>query len=163
VPWKGIIMSVEQRIAARNRKARHDFHVMDTLEVGLVLAGSEIKSIRAGKVSLSGSHAGFNESGELFVHGMTIAEYPEARENHDPERPRKLLAHARELHRLSRQVEEKGMTLIPLDVHFSDRGHAKMLLGVCRGKRQFDKRADLAERDSQRRLQAAMKHDLREQ
>lgn len=155
-------MSVEKMIAARNRKARHDYHVVDSLEVGMVLAGSEIKSIRAGKVSLSGSHAAFTETGELFVHGMTVAEYPEARENHDPQRPRKLLAHSRELHRLSRQVEEKGMTLVPLDIHFSERGQAKMLLGVCRGKRQFDKRADLAERDTQRRLQAAMKHSLRE-
>ncbi len=155
-------MSSDQRIAARNRRARHDYHVVDSLEVGMVLAGSEIKSIRAGKVSLSGSHAAFDDSGQLFVHGMSVAEYPEARENHDPERPRKLLAHRRELNRLSRQVEEKGMTLVPLDIHFSERGQAKMLLGVCRGKRQFDKRADLAERDSQRRLQAAMKHSLRE-
>ena len=156
-------MNSEQRIAARNRKARHDYHVVDALETGLVLAGSEIKSIRAGKVSLSGSHAGFDDSGELYVWGMTVAEYPEARENHLPDRPRKLLVHGRELRRLARQVEEKGMTLIPLDVHFSERGHAKLLLGVCRGKKQFDKRADLAERDSQRRLQAAMKHGLREQ
>jgi SsrA-binding protein len=156
-------MNSEQRIAARNRKARHDYHVVDTLETGLVLVGSEIKSIRAGKVSLSGSHAGFDDSGELYVWGMTVAEYPEARENHIPDRPRKLLAHVRELRRLARQVEEKGMTLIPLDVHFSERGQAKLLLGVCRGKKQFDKRADLAERDSQRRLQAAMKHGLREQ
>ncbi len=155
-------MTGENRVAARNRRARHDYHIADSLEVGLVLEGSEIKSLRGGKVSLSGSHAKFNADGELFVHGMTVAEYPEARENHDPERPRKLLAHKRELRRLYRQVEEKGMTLIPLDIHFSQRGQAKMLLGVCRGKRQYDKRADLAERDSQRRLQTAMKHSLRE-
>ncbi len=156
-------MKTEQRVVARNRRARHDYHVVDTLEAGLVLSGSEIKSIRAGKVSLSGSHAGFSDSGELYVLGMTVAEYPEARENHVPNRPRKLLVHAGELRRLARQVEEKGMTLIPLDVHFSERGMAKLLLGVCRGKKQFDKRADMAERDSQRRLQAAMKHGSREQ
>lgn len=155
-------MGSEQRIAARNRKARHEYHVVDSLEVGLVLKGSEIKSIRAGRVSLSGSYGKFSGEGELFVHGMTIAEYPDSRENHDPERPRKLLAHRRELRRLSRQVEEKGMALIPLDVHFNPGGMAKMLLGVCRGKRQYDRRADLAERDSRRRLEAALKQSSRE-
>ena len=154
-------MADEARVLARNRRARHDYHILESVEMGLVLAGSEIKSMRAGKVSLSGSYAQFSPSGELWVHGMHVAEYPEARDNHDPDRPRKLLAHSRELVKIRRRVEEKGIALIALDVHMSPRGRAKMQIGLCRGKAKHDKRADIAERDSRRRMDAAMKHSLR--
>ncbi|NLP05182.1 SsrA-binding protein SmpB [Candidatus Fermentibacteria bacterium] len=141
---------------ARNRKAWHDYEVLESLEVGIVLAGSEIKSIRDGRVYLTGSYAQFDDEGELWAIQMHVGEYPQARDNHDPHRPRKLLAHRRELLRLRRRVEEKGLTLIPLDVHFS-RGRAKILLGLCRGKRQHDRREDMAKRDDERRMQAVMK------
>lgn len=156
-------MTGETTIVARNRKARHDYHILESIEMGLVLAGSEIKSIRAGKVSLAGAYAQFDDNLELWVVGMHVAEYPEARDNHDPDRPRKLLAHARELRKIRRKVEEKGVTLIPLDVHISGGGRAKIQIGLCKGKTKYDKRSDIAERDSRRRMDAAMKHSLREQ
>lgn len=156
-------MAGETTVVARNRKARHDYHILESLEMGLVLAGSEIKSIRGGKVSLVGAYAQFDDNLELWVHGMHIAEYPEARDNHDPDRPRKLLAHSRELRKIRRKVEEKGVTLIPLDVHINSRGRAKVEIGLCRGKTKYDKRSDIADKDSKRRIEAAMKHSLREQ
>ena len=148
------------KVIARNRKARHDYHVLDSLEVGMVLVGSEIKSVRDGKVSLKGAYASFDENGELWLHDSHIAEYGMARDNHVPDRKRKLLAHTAELRRLQRKVEEKGLTLIPLDVHLS-RGRAKVELGICRGKRQYDKRRDIARREQNRRMRAAMKHEQR--
>ena len=156
-------MTEQARIVARNRRARHDYHIQESIEMGLVLAGSEIKSVRAGKVSLAGAYAQFDDNLELWVLGMHIAEYPEARDNHDPDRRRKLLAHSRELRRIRRKVEEKGIALIALDVHISESGRAKIRIGLCRGKTKYDKRADIAERDSRRRMDAAMKHSLREQ
>jgi len=144
------------KVVARNRKARHEYKIEDSLEAGLVLVGSEIKSVRAGKVSLSGSYASIDDAGELWVHQMHIAEYPQARDNHDPYRDRKLLAHRRQIRRLGRMVREKGYTLIPLDVHLKD-GRAKVELGLCRGKKMYDKRRDIAERDSERKIRAQMK------
>ena len=154
-------MAEEARIVARNRRARHDYHIQESIEMGLVLVGSEIKSIRTGKISLVGAYAQFDEGLELWVHGMRIAEYPEARDNHEPERKRKLLAHSRELKKIRRKVEEKGVTLIPLDVHITSRGRAKIQIGLCKGKTKYDKRSDIADRDSKRRMDAAMKHSLR--
>ncbi len=143
-------------LAARNKKAFHDYDVLETLETGIVLAGSEIKSIRNGKAGLSGSYAAFDDSGELWVIGMSIAEYPQARDNQDPHRKRKLLAHGRELLRLRRKIEEKGLTLIPLDVHYSN-GIAKITLGLCRGRRSYDKRQEIARREEGRRIDAVLK------
>ncbi len=148
---------VEKKIIARNRKARHDYFIVDTLEVGMVLKGSEIKSIRSGNVSLKGSFASFDTGGQLWVHDMFIAEYAEARDNHDTGRKRKLLAHCSQLNRLRRKVEEKGLTLIPIDIHISN-GKAKLELGFCKGKKQYDKRAAIAERESKRRMEAETKH-----
>ncbi len=136
---------------------------METIEMGLVLVGSEIKSIRSGKVSLVGAYAQFDDNLELWAHGVHIAEYPEARDNHDPDRCRKLLAHGKELKKIRRKVEEKGITLIVLDVHLSQGGRAKMQIGLCKGKTKYDKRSDMADRDSKRRMDIAMKHSLREQ
>jgi len=150
-------------VVARNRKAGHDYHILESIEMGLVLEGSEIKSLRAGKVSLAGAYAQFDDNLELWVRGMHIAEYPEARDNHDPLRPRKLLAHGRELRKIRRKVEEKGITLVPLDVHINNRGRAKIQIGLCRGKSKFDKRADIADRDARRRVDEAMKHSLRDE
>lgn len=144
------------RVIARNRRARHEYEILDTLEVGLVLLGSEIKSIREGRVSLSGAYASFDDQGQLWVNQMHVAEYPRARDNHDPYRPRKLLAHRRQLRKLGRSVAEKGHTLIPLDVHLTG-GRAKLLLGLCRGKKKYDRRQDMAERDSERRIRTEMK------
>jgi len=149
-------MKDDIKIIARNRKARHEYEILSTTEMGLVLKGSEIKSIRDGKISLSGSYASFDDNGELWVHQIHIAEYPQARDNHDPYRDRKLLAHRRQLKKMDRMVREKGYTLIPLDVHLRG-GRAKLELATCRGKKQYDKRRDIAERDNQRRISTEMK------
>ncbi len=156
-------MTEKARTIARNRRARHDYHIMETIEMGMVLLGSEIKSIRSGKVSLVGAYAQFDDNLELWVHGVHIAEYPEARDNHEPDRCRKLLAHGKELKKIRRKVEEKGVTLIALDVHLSEGGRAKIQIGLCKGKTKYDKRSDIADRDSKRRMDVAMKHALREQ
>ncbi len=149
------------KVIARNRKARHDYHILDSLEVGIVLVGSEIKSVREGRVSLKGAYADFDDRGELWLHEAHIAEYDMARDNHVPDRRRKLLAHRSELRRMHRRVREKGYTLIPLDLHLR-RGRAKVALGFCRGKRQYDKRRDIAQREQNRRMRAAMKHEQRQ-
>ena len=149
-------MADEGRILARNRKALHEYAVLGSLEVGIVLVGSEIKSVRDGKVSLSGSYAFFDDRGELWVRGMQISEYPQARDNHDPYRDRKLLAHSAQLRRMQRTVLEKGNTLIPLDVHLTG-GRAKLALGVCRGKKQYDQREDMAKKDADLDMRREMK------
>jgi len=154
-------MKDDRKVIARNRKARHEYEILDTLEVGLVLKGSEIKSIRDGKISLIGSYASFDDNGELWVHQMHIAEYAQARDNHDPYRDRKLLAHRRQLKKFARMIREKGYTLIPLNIHLSRGGRAKLDLGLCRGKKQYDKRRTIAERDSERKIRTEMKRALR--
>lgn len=134
---------------ARNPKARHDYHILETWEVGLVLTGSEIKSVRAGKVSLKGAY-GAVRRGELWIEGMNIAPYESGGyANHDAERPRKLLVHKRELRRLIGALERKGLTLVPLDIHLSD-GWAKLTLALGRGKKLHDKREDLKRRQEER-------------
>lgn len=153
-------MKEEKKIIARNRKARHEYEILDTVETGLVLEGSEIKSIREGKISLSGSYASLDDNGELWVHQMHIAEYPQARDNHEPYRDRKLLAHRKQLKKMGRLVREKGYTLIPLDVHLKG-GRAKLELGMCRGKKQYDKRRDIAARDNERKIRTEMKRAIR--
>ena len=159
-PGKAEYMKEEKKIIARNRKARHEYEILDTVETGLVLEGSEIKSIREGKISLSGSYASLDDNGELWVHQMHIAEYPQARDNHEPYRDRKLLAHRRQLKKMGRLVREKGYTLIPLDVHLIG-GRAKLELGMCRGKKQYDKRRDIAARDNERKIRTEMKRAIR--
>ncbi len=153
-------MKDDRKVIARNRKARHEYEILDTLEVGLVLRGSEIKSIRDGKISLIGAYASFDDNGDLWVHQMHVAEYAQARDNHDPYRDRKLLAHRRQLKKMGRMIREKGYTLIPLDVHLSS-GRAKLELGICRGKKQYDKRHTIAERDTERNIRTEMKRTSR--
>src|SRR5690554_4415436 len=125
-----------------NRKARFEYHVLETFEAGIVLQGTEVKALRAGKANLHDAFARFDGS-ELWLHNLHISPYePGNRFNHDPLRPRKLLLHRRELRKLLGQVEQKGLTLVPLDLHFS-RGIAKVNLALVRGKKLHDKREDV--------------------
>lgn len=149
-------MSQEKvKIIAHNRKARHDYHIEDSLEVGLVLTGSEIKSIRAGQVNLRDSYATVR-NGELWLVNAHIAPYKQAtRQNHEPRRDRKLLAHRREINRLTGKLQEKGLTLVPLKLYLKD-SRAKVELGLARGKKLYDKRQTLREKDDRRRIEGVL-------
>lgn len=143
------------KVIATNRKARHNYFIEDTLEAGLVLTGTEIKSIRAGHVSLQEAYVTYRD-GEMWVMSMHIAPYdPAHRENHDPLRPRKLLMHKREILRWYDNVRQKGYTIIPLQLYLR-RGRAKLEIGLAKGKRQYDKRQTLAKKDAQRRIDRAL-------
>lgn len=134
---------------ARNRKARHDYHVTDEFEAGMVLKGTEVKSLRDGKCQMVDAYVQI-DNGEAYVHQLHIAEYKNGTiYNHEPKRLRKLLLKHSEIEKLDRQVTQKGMTLVPLEVYFK-RGRAKMKVGVCRGKKQHDKRAAIKDRDTKR-------------
>jgi SsrA-binding protein len=149
-------MADDIKIIAKNRRARHDYHVVDSVEAGVVLKGTEVKSVRLGKVQLVDSFAKI-DGGELFLYGAHISPYEQGnRFNVDPRRTRKLLVHRGEIRRLDRQVREKGMALIPLSVYLK-RGRVKLKIGVCRGKRLYDKRRAIAERDAQREMERAMR------
>lgn len=140
------------KIIALNRRARFDYTVEETLECGICLLGSEVKSLRLGKVSFPDGYAIF-ENGELWLRNVHIAEYTYSSIfNHDPDRPKKLLAHKHELKRLERRTREKGFTLIPLNFHFK-KGRVKVELGLCKGKKFADKRESIKERDVKRDLQ----------
>lgn len=142
----------ERRDVIVHRRARHDYHIEETLEAGLVLTGSEVKSLRAGKAQLKDSYARVR-NGEVWLLQSHISEYaPAARFGHDPLRPRKLLLHKREIARLAGKVREKGFTLVPLRMYFKN-GRAKVELGLARGKKLYDKRAALRERDAQREIE----------
>lgn len=144
------------RVIADNRKARHDFHIDETFEAGLVLTGTEIKSVRAGKVNLRDSHARV-ERGEVWLYGMHIAPYEHGnRFNHDPDRPRKLLLHRREIDYLAGRVRERGYTLVPLKLYVKG-SWAKVELALARGKKLYDKRAAIARRDAERRMAQALR------
>ena len=144
------------KIIVQNRKARHDFETLDTFEAGIVLLGTEVKSLRLGKANLVDSYARV-ENGEAFLYNVHISEYTEAnRFNHDPVRKRKLLLNKHEINRLRGRVEEKGLTLIPLKLYFK-KGRAKVELALARGKREYDRRQDLASRDAKRQVQQALK------
>ena len=137
------------KLLAKNRRALHDYSVEETLECGIMLVGTEVKSIRAGNFSFSDSYARL-KNGELFLVGVHITPYNHASlENHDPERERKLLAHAEELSRLERKTREKGFTLVPLDFHLK-RGYVKVNLGLCKGKKMHDKRETIKAKDQKR-------------
>ncbi len=141
------------RVVATNRRARHDYSIEDTIEAGLVLTGSEVKALRAHQVSLQEAFATF-QGGELWLMGMHITPYKNSsQQGTDPRRPRKLLVRRRELRRLMGRVAAKGYTLVPLRLYFNERGYAKVELGLGRGKRQYDKREAIAEREYQRRVQ----------
>lgn len=138
------------RHVAQNRRARFDYHIDETLEAGLVLYGSEVKSLRKGSASIGESHAG-ERDGELYLFNAYIPEYPGAnRFNHEPRRARKLLVHRRELGKLLGAVKREGVTLVPMSVYFNARGIAKVQLGLARGKKMADKRNAIKDRDWQR-------------
>ncbi len=140
---------------AVNRKAYHDYDIEENYEAGIVLTGTEIKSVRAGRVNLRGSYARIvNE--EVLLYDAHISPYEQAYDQHNPIRPRKLLLHRREISRLMGLVQQKGLTLVPLRVYFKGR-KAKIDLAVARGKKVYDKREDLARRDAQREIDRAMK------
>ena len=142
---------------AENRKARHRFEVLETLECGVMLTGSEVKTLREGRVSLDESYGRMRDQ-DVWLVGCDIPEYPNATLwNHEPKRPRKLLLHRRELRRFADKAREKGLTLVPLRMYFNERGRAKVLLGLCRGKKLHDKRESLKKADVQRDLARAMR------
>jgi len=144
------------KVIATNRKAFHEYQFHDTFEAGLVLQGSEIKSIRAGRVSLQEGFVLFEE-GEAWLMNVHIAPYdPASRQNHEPKRKRKLLLHRREIERLQGRAQEKGFTVIPTKLYLKD-GRAKVEIGLARGKKLYDKREAIAKRDSKRQVERALK------
>ncbi|MEM9643783.1 MAG: SsrA-binding protein SmpB [Planctomycetota bacterium] len=144
-------------MVAENRKARHEYEIIDQVECGMMLIGSEVKSMREGKLSLDEAYIRTNNN-ELFLIGADISHYNNAGMwNHDPRRPRKLLVHAREYDNFAGKAHERGLTLIPLRVYFNERGIAKCVMGLVRGKKLHDKRETLKKRDADRGLQRAMR------
>lgn len=147
-------------LIADNRKARHDYHIHETYEAGIALTGTEVKSIRQGRLNLKDSFCGI-ENGELFLYQAHISHYEQGNQfNHKPERTRKLLMHKAEIHKLLGQVKEKGFSLVPLNFHYSH-GLIKVTVGLVTGKKNYDKRQDMAERDAKRDIQRRMKEQDR--
>ncbi len=150
----------DRKIIAENRKARFDYFIEDTYECGIVLEGTEVKSVKNGNISFPDAFAEIT-NGEVWVKNFHISEYSfSSIFNHDPDRPKKLLLHAEEIKRLTRRVDEKGCTLIPLDFYLKD-GRVKVTLGVCKGKKMYDKRAAIKDRDVQRDIQREFAGKLR--
>ena len=144
-----------RKVVASNRKARHDYTILDTFEAGIALTGTEVKSLRAGRASLVDGFAQ-EQGGEIFLHGVHIPEYVQGTwTNHEPRRTRKLLLKRFEIDRLIGKAREGGLTLVPLSIYFSD-GWAKVEIGLARGKKAYDKRDALAKRDSEREITRAL-------
>ena len=153
-------MPEHAKIIAKNRKARHDYEILDTYEAGIALQGTEVKALREGRANLKDSYARV-ENSEVFLYNAHISEYTQGnRFNHEPERRRKLLLHKYEINRLRGRVEERGLTLIPLVLYFK-KGKAKVEIGIARGKKHFDKRRDIAERDARREMERAFKERVK--
>lgn len=145
-----------EKVVSENRRARHDYEILDTLECGIALVGSEVKSLRGGRLSLDEAY-GRVEKGEVWLHGCDIPEYDKAnRLNHVPKRPRKLLLHRREIAKFAGHAFEKGLTLVPLKVYFKG-GRVKVLLGIGRGRQSHDKRQHLKARDAKRDIDVALR------
>lgn len=148
------------KVIANNKKARHEYFIDEVYEAGLVLTGTEIKSIRNGKVSIKEAYAKII-NGEVLILGMNISPYEQGnRFNVDPLRPRKLLLHRREINKLIGKLKVGGVTLIPLRIYLNDRGKAKIEIAVARGKKLYDKRDSIAKRDTERKMQRAMKKQV---
>lgn len=148
------------KIVAQNKKARHEFFIEQTLEAGIVLSGTEVKSIRQGKVNLKDCYASI-ENGEVIVSGMHISPYEQGNiYNKDPMRSRKLLLHRYEINKLIGLTQQKGLTLVPLQLYFK-KGKVKIEIAVAKGKKLYDKRDDIAERDAKREIDRRMKENLR--
>ncbi len=147
----------DRKVVAENRKARHNFHIEDTLEAGIMLQGSEVKSLREGKANIAESYAS-EEDGEIFLINSNIPVYAQAgRNNHEPRRRRKLLLHNREIARLIGAVQREGMTLVPLRLYFNERGFAKLEIALAKGKKLHDKRETEKKRDWQRQKARVMR------
>ncbi|MBO8173299.1 MAG: SsrA-binding protein SmpB [Bacillaceae bacterium] len=148
------------KIVAQNKKARHDYFIEETFEAGIVLTGTEIKSIRAGRVNLKDSFARIH-NGEVFLHNMHISPYEKGnRFNHEPLRTRKLLLHRKQIDKLIGMTKEKGYSLVPLDIHLN-RGYAKINLALAKGKKLYDKRESMKKRDAKREIERAFKERMR--
>ncbi len=153
-------MSEGIKIITSNRKARHEYHISETLEVGISLQGTEVKSLREGKANLQEAYCNFLQ-GELFLMQCHIAPFKHGGHfNHDPLRPRKLLLHKRELKKWDAVSHQKGFTIVPLKMYFKT-GKVKLEIGLAKGKKLYDKRTDIADRDSKRRLDRVMKEGIR--
>jgi SsrA-binding protein len=145
-----------KKIIASNRRARHEYTIEDVVEAGLVLTGTEVKSLRAGRATLTDGFGQITD-GEAWLHGVHIPQYTQGTwTNHEPRRTRKLLMHRKEIDRLERSISERGLTLIPLSLYFSG-GKVKIELGLARGKRTYDKRHDLAKRDAAREVERELR------
>lgn len=151
------VQAEEKQIVAQNKKARHDYFVLETYEAGIELFGTEVKSIRKGRVNLKDSWCSI-DGGEIFVNGMHISPYEQGNIfNRDPMRVKKLLMHKREINRLYGTTKQQGLTLIPLSIYFL-KGRAKLEVGLCKGKKNYDKRETMAKKDAQRDMERAMKN-----
>ncbi len=146
-------MALQKNVKIKNKKAKFTYELLDSFTAGIVLAGTEIKAIREGKASIAESFCEFNERGELFVINMTVQEYSHATHfNHNPKSERKLLLNKNELKKLEKEVKNSGLTIVPLVLFTNDRGLAKIKISLARGKKQFDKRETIKDRDSKRNL-----------
>lgn len=149
------------KLVAENRKARFDYHIEETFEAGMSLTGTEVKSLRAGHANLRDAHA-LVRNGEVWLLGAHISPYAQGnRMNHDPVRTRRLLLHRRQIDHLEGQVRQQGMTLVPLRLYFNERGYAKIELALAKGKKIYDKRRAMAERDAKRQIARAMRQRQR--
>ncbi len=159
-PAAGRAEKPAERVVAENRRARHEYEIIDTLECGIALVGSEVKSLRGGRLSLDEAY-GRVDGGEVWLIGCDIPEYDKANQlNHVPKRPRKLLLHRREIAKFAGHAFEKGLTLVPLKMYFKD-GRVKVLLGVGRGRKAHDKREHLKARTARREIEAALRGKTR--
>jgi len=148
-----------EKTIATNRKARHQYHILETIEAGIVLQGTEVKSLRQGKVNLGDAYAKIKD-GEVWLVEMHISPYEQGNVfNHEPRRPRKLLLHKREIKRLLGKVQERGLTLIPLRIYFK-RGRAKVELALAKGKRLYDRREDIKRRDEEREVSRSLRRKV---
>ena len=151
------IIAMSEKIITNNRKARHDYHIIDTFETGIALLGTEVKALRDGKANLKDSYATVKNE-EVFLQGVHISPYSHGNiNNHDPIRERKLLLHKKEIRKLIGKTQEKGLTLVPLKMYFKN-GKVKVELAIARGKKLYDKRDVISKRESDRELRRIMKH-----
>ena len=150
-----------RKLVAANKKTRHDYFIEATYEAGIVLTGTEIKSVRAGKVSIKESYAKV-ENGELIIYGMHISPYEQGnRYNVEPLRPRKLLLHKKEINKLYGETKNTSLTIVPLSMYINEDGRAKVEIGLARGKKNYDKRATIAKKDADRKMDRAIKESRR--
>ncbi len=147
-----------EKVIATNRKAFHDYEITDKFETGIVLKGTEVKSLRDGRVNLKDSYAAVDARGELILHNCHISPYSHGNiMNHDPIRVRKLLLHKKEIHKLLGKTQQKGLTVVPLRIYFSERGKAKVELGLAKGKKLHDRRDTIKAREAGREVERAIK------